>query len=353
MQVDLINDSQLKCLYGLGISGLLNIGNTCFMNTALRCLMSVKVFVSYFLSNQYTEDINNDKVEHEFIENFANLTKKIWEENAIIRPINFKNGISKFYLPYASAHQHDAAEAFIKIIELLHEGLSYKAEIRPIETGAPLSDQDKINLLAIDAWKRAFENNYSIPLKLFHGQNICKVKCNSCKNVSIRFDTFCTINLPITDSTNTLYDCINQYVLSQDMDDKLTCEHCKTKCNVSIRNSIWKMPPVLTFCFNRFGSSQSVTHKLIDFPVTKANFSNLAEKNSDKRVIYDLVSIANYRGNMDFGHYWAFSKCSDGSWKEFDDEKITDITDLSNLATEHSYFLVYVKRGITNEIVIS
>ena len=42
----------------LGACGLVNLGNTCFLNTALQCLSHTPLFRAYLLSNRFLLDVN-------------------------------------------------------------------------------------------------------------------------------------------------------------------------------------------------------------------------------------------------------------------------------------------------------
>ena len=354
-KINLKRDTKLVCLVNHGHFGIQNIGNTCFMNSALQCLSALDCFTAYFLSDQYLKDINK-KPQSEFVRAYVRFLKNAWEENdCIISPRLLKEVLGKFYDPYSGFRQNDAAECFNKIIELLHEGLSYAVSIEyEPKKGQPMTETDKMELLSIQCMKMHFETNYSIPVKLFYGQFQNRVICIECKKISMYYEPFSMINLPICEKTNTLFDCIDKYTSFEIMDgeNKYSCETCKKQTIGKKKIMVWKLPPVLVFSLNRFSGSHKID-KYIDFPINKVIFNNLVQNEKAKNVIYDLVAVSNHSGRLSGGHYWAYTKGTNGKWFDCNDESCSEITNESTIVSNAAYFLIYKKRSISAEIVLS
>jgi ubiquitin C-terminal hydrolase len=354
-KINLKKDDKLVCLVNCGQFGLQNIGNTCFMNTALQCLSAIDVFSAYFLSDRYLSDINK-KPQSEFVRAYVRFLKSSWEENdCIVTPKLLKQTLGKFYDPYSGFRQNDAAECFNKIIELLHDGLSYSVSIKfDVKKRQQMTDADKMDLLSMECTKMHFEKNYSIPVKLFYGQFQNRMICVECKKISLYYEPFSIINLPICDKTNTLFDCIDAYTSFEIMDgvNKYSCENCKKKTIGKKKIMVWKLPNILVFSLNRFSGSRKI-EKYIDYPINKVIFNNLVQNENSKNVVYDLVAVANHSGGLSGGHYWAYTKGTNGKWFDCNDEHNSEITNEGTIVSNSAYFLVYKKRSISAEIVLS
>lgn len=116
------------CSYpGFGSCGLMNLGNTCYMNSAVQCIAYSPLLRSYLLSGEYksTGDLNRDNPlgsGGKLLEEFSDLLRALWSAKmAEVRPVKFKMLLAKTNDQFSGGDQQDAQEFLTYMIDILHE----------------------------------------------------------------------------------------------------------------------------------------------------------------------------------------------------------------------------------------
>ena len=357
MDIDITEPNVLSKLNNSGLSGIINLGNTCFLNSAIQILSNVRIFTLYFLSDQYNEDINENKKEVKFLNEYVKLIKAMWEDNCVVKPVSFKRCIGHFCREFSGYNQNDSQEALHKILDLLHESLCYEVDINIIRTNPhkKLTEKDKISIEAIESWRKEFNKHYSIPVNLFYGQFYSRLQCQECNSMSRKFDSFNVFELNITNSCNNIYDCLENYILSEniDGDNAVFCDKCKKKTNRMKKISVWKAPDILIFSFSRFRNPVMKINKRVDFPLKNLCLGNVCEKNEDRNAKYDLIGVSNHKGGMMGGHYTSYCKNGNGSWYHFNDSNVDEIDDPNQVISNEAYVIVYERKKIDIQKIIN
>uniref|UniRef100_A0A8C6X9T8 Ubiquitin carboxyl-terminal hydrolase n=1 Tax=Naja naja TaxID=35670 RepID=A0A8C6X9T8_NAJNA len=181
-----------------GICGLTNLGNTCFMNSALQCLSNVPPLTEYFLNNHYLDELNFSNplgMKGEIAEAYADLIKQKWSgHHRSIVPRMFKTKVGHFASQFLGYQQHDSQELLSFLLDGLHEDLNRVKKKEYIELKDAAGRPDEVSM---KAWRNHKRRNNSIIVDIFHGLFKSTLVCPECKKISVTFDPFCYLSVPL------------------------------------------------------------------------------------------------------------------------------------------------------------
>ncbi|CAE6514653.1 unnamed protein product [Rhizoctonia solani] len=213
-----------------GTMGLQNLGHTCFMNSGLQCLLHIPELEAYFLKGCHLSELNPNNIlgkEGQFAEAFHILMRQVYPAGAksgsIITPsgqatqldfyssyvpLHLKGTVCRWAPAFAGYEECDSQELIGTVLDGLHEDLNRVLEKPYVskpdwpEDSQGLSPADLEARIAKETWDGHARRNDSIIGDLFQGMYKSTLTCPECEKVSVTFDPFFSLSLPLPTSVS-------------------------------------------------------------------------------------------------------------------------------------------------------
>lgn len=274
------------------ITGLQNMGNTCFINSSLQLLFNCHNLVSTIVKSE-----NDNETLKKYKQTFNDYFN---ETTNTLGPLILYKRYQKLNNNYFGISQEDAHEYLTFIIDDIDE-LSKDIDIK----------------------------------NLFQISMISKVNCEECKHFS-KVNILEKILCLSIDNCKTLEDCFQKLYNKEtlDNDNKWFCDKCNKKVCSNKETYIDKISNYFIICLNRFvfnNNNISKNNNNIIFP--NIIFTN-----------YELRGIIYHMGNINGGHYVCSITRDGQKWFLIDDINIIETTyEKLEKINNNAYILLYHK----------
>ncbi|XAR70632.1 Ubiquitinyl hydrolase 1 [Bertholletia excelsa] len=310
-------------------AGLLNLGNTCFLNAVLQCLTHTVPLVQGLRSYNHPGACESDGGFCVLCSLRDHIELSLASIGRAISPWKLVESLSSISSNFRRFQQEDAHEFLQCLLDRLESCCIY-SKVK----GIALSSVDE-NLVK----------------QVFGGRLISKLQCCNCHHCSDTYEPLIDLSLEI-ENVGTVPGALQSFTRVERIEDsetKFTCEKCKEVVSLEKQLVLDQVPSVAMFHLKRFkndGSDVEKIDKFVEFPLELDLLPYTGvHKNCNASLKYDLYAVVVHIGiSATSGHYYCFIRCAPDAWYRLDDSKVTRVREDFVLSQE-AYILFYAKQG--------
>jgi ubiquitin carboxyl-terminal hydrolase 8 len=330
--------------------GLLNLGNTCFLNSCVQVLKSIPE-----LHQIIVENINHIKESPDttMLKEWADLYSVMNSANGTLSPNKFVHIVQQVAQIkgrdiFTGWAQNDIQEFLLFLIECFHNSIARPARVHI--NGIPENHTDQRAIICYGLIQSVYAREYSKILDVFYGVYMTEiVDIDNSTILSTTAEHYFVLDLQLfyrEKICSSIYDCFDLFIQPELMEGDNAWWNEKTQEKQSIYKQVnfWSFPDILVIMLKRFSpDGVRKLQNLIDFPLENLDLSRFAKGYGSQKNVYDLFGVCNHMGGVLGGHYTAFVKSQD-KWFHYNDSTIEPVLNPQSIVSPSAYCLFYRKK---------
>ncbi|KAJ0183776.1 hypothetical protein K1T71_000199 [Dendrolimus kikuchii] len=375
--------------------GLLNLGNTCFINSVLQALLTTRLFSNHVMLRMSKAPywsrlgILFAKMLYSVISNL-NPNEFISAVNTPLFPLGNQHDSSEFlgfFLMLLQSYEHcsdrnfdyskpavinndaiypSTSESTASVSHVQSDSASSShrpPSPRPSSsTGGSGPNLRKRPSLEASPVTRKRARKQSFIDEMFGGELLTHIQCTVCRSLSLSRDVFRELQLAYPDKRDagrhTIQHLLDYYCAKETMsdDNKYFCNYCGTLCDAE-KSVLIETPPkylILVLKTFKFHTKVQMQTKLMLSTLHNPTVTLPTVRSSGVHSVYKIYALVIHDGTtLDSGHYYTVANDND-QWYVFNDEEVSAIGDsyLRNMGRSCTPYILFYKRTDVDDGVV-